>query len=330
MTRITTRLLLILAAVAIIAAGILVLQRPNDVGDEPVRIGYLPIYVDLPLFVAQDRGFFELHGVDVELVRFSSSAQIGIALVTGSVDFGASIAYSVLLSTESRDPGQLKVFLVDSENPDNYLSSFVVLSDSGISSLADLRGKRIGSFPGPTAGTFGKMVLETAGLNPDTDVVWEDIEIAFHLSALEAGVVDALFTYEPTATQAVLEKNAVKLVPGAVESLIIDPWQAGVWAISTTFMETQPDQAQAVVRALYDALDYYRADPAAAKLALGPYTSIGPTVAEATPNIPFAKLGEVDLDAFQRHADILFDRGVISQSIDASALLAPATLAGLP
>jgi NitT/TauT family transport system substrate-binding protein len=289
----------------------------------PVRIGYLPIYVDLPLFVAKEKGFFDKRGVQVELIRFASSPEIGTALLTGDLQFGASIAYSVVLSTESRDPDRLKVFIVDSETPENYLSSFVVLANSGIKSLNDLKGKKVGSFPGPTAVTFGKMVLEKAGINPERDLQFVELDSASHLSALESHTIDALFTYEPIATQAVLEKGAVKLLPGAVESEIINPWQAGVWVVGKKMATENSAEASSVMLALYDAIDYIRANPSQAKDALTNYTSIKSTVAQATPNIPFAKLGEVDLAAFQKHADILTGRGVISKQIDASSLLAP-------
>src|SRR4051812_1896617 len=66
-----------------------------------VKVGYLPIYVDLPLFVAKREGFFSRHGVNVELVRFAASPEIGTALTSGAVDMGASIAFSVVLSNES-------------------------------------------------------------------------------------------------------------------------------------------------------------------------------------------------------------------------------------
>ena len=59
------------------------------------------IYVDLPLFVAEEEGFFKRHGVETELVRFAASPEIGTALTTGGVNVGASIAFSVALSNES-------------------------------------------------------------------------------------------------------------------------------------------------------------------------------------------------------------------------------------
>jgi len=286
-----------------------------------VRVGYLPIYVDLPLFVAQEQGFFQKRGINVELVRFASSPDIGTSLVSGDIQAGASLAYAVALSTEVRDPQKLKVFLVDSETPENYLSSFVVLPNSGITSIKDLKGKKLASFPGPTAVTFCKMILEKYGLNPGQDVQIVELDSGTHISALESHTVDALFTYEPIGTQAVLEKGAVKLLAGAVEKEIINPWQAGVWVVTKKFTTENPSQAKQFMLAIYDAVEFLRQNPKQAKIALTKYTSIKPQVAEATPNIPFAKIGEVDLSAFQKHADILHDRGIISKAVDAKTLL---------
>lgn len=288
---------------------------------QPVVVGYLPIYVDLPLFVAKERGFFKRHHVDIRLQRFEQSPDIGTALLTGNIDVGASMATAVMLSIESRDPGKLKIFLVDAENRNGYLSSFVVLKQSGITDLLGLRGKTIGSFPGPAADTFGKLVLQKAGLDPAKDVRWVDLASSTHLSALSAKTVDALFTYEPIATQAVLEKDAVKLLPGAVEQTVIEPWQAGVWVMSQRLLVKDPTTAKAFILAIYDALEYMRAHPEEAKQALTQYTSISPSVAAATPNIPFTKIGEVDVAALQKHEEILRSAGVLSKRIEVSPLL---------
>ena len=286
-----------------------------------ITVGYLPIYVDLPLFVAKEQGFFDKRGLSVDLKRFESSPDMGTALLTGKIDAAASIATSVALSTESRDPGKLKVFLVDAENKDNYLSSFVVLKTAGITNLAGLKGKKIGAFPGPSAATFGKMVLEKNGLNPDKDVIWTELPSATQLTALETKTVDALFSYEPVSTQAVMEKNAVKLLPGAVENTIMSPWQAGVWVVRSDLQTEKAELTRRFVLAIYDAVDFMRKNPKLAKEALKPYTSIKPEVAQATPNIPFTKIGEVDTVSLQKQANILTERKVLSKRIDVAPLL---------
>jgi len=141
----SSKWLLWLAVVVIIVAGLYFYKGHQTFSDTAIiKVGYLPIYVDLPLFVAKDHGFFAKYGVEVELKRFESSPNIGTSIINGDIDAGASIATTVVLSTESRDPGKMKIFLVDAENKTNYLSSFVVLNSSGIKTMADLKGKRIG------------------------------------------------------------------------------------------------------------------------------------------------------------------------------------------
>lgn len=321
MNKRTIYLLIGLVLVAGAIGAFLYFKKDGSPKPQTVKVGYLPIYVDLPLFVAKEKGFFEKRGVSVEMNRFEQSPDIGTALVNNNIDAGASIATSVVLNTESRDSGKLKIFVVDSENKENYLSSFVVLKDSGIRDLKDLKGKKIGGFPGPTATTFGKMVLEKVGINPQTDVTWTEIPSSSHLSALETKTVDALFTYEPIATQAVMEKGAEKLAPGAVERYVIEPWQAGVWVVSDKFQKENPELAKQFILAIYEAIDYIRQHPEESKSALAAYTSIKPEIAKATPNIPFTKLGEIDVMTLQKHADIFTERQVISKKIDVSQLL---------
>lgn len=323
---------LFLASVALVGCCALLLyaarrwesgsQIPPPTDQPVVRIGYLPIYVDLPLFVAAQRNLFAKHGVRAELHRFAASAEIGDALQVGDVQFGASIAYSVVLANESRDPNRLKVFMIDAETKDNYLSSIVVPATSPIKRIADLNGKTVVSFPGKTAVGFFMRVLQANGVDPSS-VTIQELPITSHLDALESGGADGLFTYEPTGTQAVIDKGAVKLAPGAVESYVIDPWQAGVWVVKRDWAEQNPEVTRAVVAAIYEALDYMRANPRDAKVALSGYTTIRPDVALRTPNIPFTKLSEADYEAFQRHADMLLEDGVISRKIDSKSLLAP-------
>jgi NitT/TauT family transport system substrate-binding protein len=316
-----------LAALFLIAAvTAVVLTTPKEEANKPpqaVQIGYLPIYVDLPLFVAKERGFFEKHGVRADLHRFGKSPEIADALNTGEIQFGASIAYASVLATESRDPGRLKIFIADAENPEAYLSSIVIPKDSTITGVSDLVGKTIVSFPGPTAVTFLKLVLKKNGVDP-ASVTIQELDISLHIDALVTGKADALFTYEPTATQAVVDAEAIKIVPGAVERDVINPWQAGVWVVSSEFARTDPDTTRRVIAALYEAVDYMRANPREAKAALTNYTSIRQDVALRTPNIPFTKMGEIDLPTLQKQTDILTEAKIVSRQMDATELLVPA------
>jgi NitT/TauT family transport system substrate-binding protein len=314
---------LVLIALGLIGGSTFFLFRSGEskTGDERVRIAYLPIYVDLPLFVAIENGFFEKRGIKVDAVRFETSPLMGTALVNNEVDAVASIASSVAFSIESRDPGRFRIFIVDAENPQEYLSALVAMPNSKISTVEDLRGKKVGMFPGPTAVTFFSLVFQKHGLDPKSDMTLVELGPGLHVQALSSGQVDALATYEPMATQAEIEVGAIKFKPGVIESEIINPWQAGAWLISSRLVTERPEVAKKVIAACYEAIDYMRANPKEAKKTLDKYTGIRAEVALKTPNIPFTKIGEIDLDSFQRHAVILQDAGVLSRAIDTRSLL---------
>lgn len=312
-------------AVLVLLAGLvsayLVFKKDAEKASPHVRIAYLPIEVDLPLFVAIEKGYFEKRGVTVEPIRFESSPLMGTALLNNEVHAIASIASSVAFSIESRDPGRFRIFIVDAESPKQYLSALVTMPKSQIKRVADLRGKRVAIFPGPTASTFFNLVFKKHGLDPKSDMTVVELAASLHVQALVNGQVDALATYEPIATQAVVDHGAVKFLPGAVETEIINPWQAGIWLISRRSIEDRPETAKKVVEACYESIDFIRSHPDEAKQALNKFTGIRPDVAAKTPGVPFTKIGEVDLEALQRHADILQEAGVLSRRIETRSLL---------
>ena len=131
------------------------------------RVAYLPIYVDLPLFVAVEEGLFTKRGLKVTLQRFENSPDMGTALVMGRVDAIASIATPTALSVENRDPGRFRIFMVDQATVEAPLSSLMLPKGSSVNSIQDLAGKTVGSFPGPTTTTLSPLAFEVDGLTLD-------------------------------------------------------------------------------------------------------------------------------------------------------------------
>ncbi|MGH3788951.1 MAG: TAXI family TRAP transporter solute-binding subunit [Pseudonocardiaceae bacterium] len=75
----------------------------------------------------------------------------------------------------------------------NY-TQVVVRTDAGIATLADLRGKRV-STGSPKSGTevIANRVLQAAGLNPDTDLVAQRLDIGTSVDGMKDGTIDAMF-----------------------------------------------------------------------------------------------------------------------------------------
>jgi uncharacterized protein len=75
----------------------------------------------------------------------------------------------------------------------NY-TQLVVRVDSGITSAADLRGKRV-STGSPKSGTevIAQRVLTAAGLDAERDVVAQRLDIASSIDGMKVGALDAMF-----------------------------------------------------------------------------------------------------------------------------------------
>jgi ABC-type nitrate/sulfonate/bicarbonate transport system substrate-binding protein len=162
------RLIIALAALALVAVVVIIIFHPfreNNSVKGKVKVGYLPIAADLPLFVAAEQGYFSKRGIEVEMVRFESSPLMGTAFVNRDVDAVASIATTVALSTESRDPGRYRIFLVDANTPESPLSGILTMPATGVTAIEELKGKNVGIFPGSNAALVFGLVFEKHGLN---------------------------------------------------------------------------------------------------------------------------------------------------------------------
>lgn len=76
---------------------------------------------------------------------------------------------------------------------DNY-TQVVVRADAGINSVADLRGKRV-STGSPKSGTevIAQRVLQAAGLNPESDVQPQRLDLTKTVDGMKGGTIDAMF-----------------------------------------------------------------------------------------------------------------------------------------
>ncbi|WP_405163546.1 TAXI family TRAP transporter solute-binding subunit [Nocardia sp. NBC_01499] len=70
----------------------------------------------------------------------------------------------------------------------------VVRAGSGITSIADLRGKRV-STGSPTSGTevLARRILRAGGLNPDSDIAVNHLDLPKAVAGMKDGSLDALF-----------------------------------------------------------------------------------------------------------------------------------------
>lgn len=293
------------------------LACPSKPGE--VRIGYVPITLDLPFFVAVDKGFFADEGLKVIPSKFVTTNPEAEALVGGRIDVITSASLEVVFTIEQTAPGQLRIFMVQANTKDRYIDYILVNKDSPIDSVQKLKGKKIGAFPGSTILTYTKIILSRLGLNPEKDVQIVQLPPSSQIDALVSGKVDAIFALEPIGTTALSKSLARSLLTGPLY-YIMDPLPGGAYALSSAFTKKNPGLAKKVVRAMDKAVEFIRTHEVEAKKLLPKWTEIPGEFADKINVIPYWKLSEIDKPAVQRLADLLYENGILTKKIETERL----------
>ena len=137
-----------------------------------------------PLVIAKEAGYFERHGLDVDLIAPADPSAPPRLVAAGQGD--VAITYQPDLMLQLKEGVPLVRFGTLIETP---LNALIVLRDGPVKSLADLKGKRIGYSVASIQSAYLSGMLETVGLTMD-DVTM--VNVNFNLvTALLAGQVDA-------------------------------------------------------------------------------------------------------------------------------------------
>lgn len=288
---------------------------------EKVKIGYQKTEIYQHLFTAIEKGFFKSEGIEVEPVEFASANLMVEALIAGRIDGTGTNAFPVIFSVEQNNPGQFKIYIVNAITRTAFPDYILVKKDSKINSLFELKGKKIGTYPGSTILTYTKVILKRF-LDPDKDITIIQLKPELQLQALETGQVDAIFVLEPLGSLGVIKGIARALEEAPLAKYVMDPLPGSGSTFSTKFLKEHPKAAEKVKNAMYRALDFLNNPQNAqeVKKILVKWTQMEPEVIERLRPLKYWKLEEIDRDAVQKLADLLFEGGALEKRINTSNL----------
>ncbi len=222
-----------------------------------VRVGYVGLTCEAPIFTAVEKGFFKEEGLDIELVKCDWKNYKDV-LALGGYDVTHHLIMYFLKPLEQG----LDVKITGGIHRGCLRVQTAV--NGPIRSVKDLRGKRIGV---PGMGTppfiFANRVLGANGIDPSKEVTWLVFPAGELGLALDKGEIDAIANSEPIGSMLIAQGKVRNIADQAVDMPYADEYCCAV-IVNGKFLTRNPKAAAAATRALLKAAKWVETNPRAA------------------------------------------------------------------
>jgi ABC-type nitrate/sulfonate/bicarbonate transport system substrate-binding protein len=304
-----------------------------------VTIGYSALGVSLPLFVAHRTGLFADQGLRIQMKGYPTAHPLVEDIMDEGLPCGGFVAFPISLHRHARSRPLYYACAV-AEDLDNPISFLLVRKGSGIRTIEDLVGRRVGVLPTKAYREWLKVLLARAGLGyhqakldktckcmetcgaskvPIERIVSVDDVLPYETAAaLRSGRVDAIFTNDPGVTDAV--RSGVADVFGdrpILPSLLGSPFLFGSFVFDSDFVADRPDEARKIITALDEGIRICQQDPAEARRLAASYLPRScADLRDGLGRPMFLTSGEVDVARLQATMDLLADGGMTRDRVE--------------
>lgn len=226
-----------------------------------IGVGGQTLLTYLPTTLAQELGYYEEEGVNVELQDLQGGSKALTAMIGGSTHVTSGY-YEHTIQMQAKNQ-KVKAFVDMGES--SGLALLVAPKNEGkIKSIADLKGKNVGvTSPGSSTDMFVKFLLAKNGMQ-QTDAAVSAIGAGSSaVAAMEQGQVDAAVMLEPDIS--VLTKRIghdpvlledVRTAEGLKEVFDTDSWPSSSLYAKTEWLDQNKETAGKLAKAIKRTLEY--------------------------------------------------------------------------
>jgi len=218
-----------------------------------IMLDWFPNPNHVPLYVAQDQGFFRKEGFQLEILVPADPSDPAKLTAAGKIDLAITTQINLIVARAAGLPLISVGALI--QHP---LGGLLALKESGIEELSDFKGKRIGYSLEPMEPVLWKAMLECAGLRPED---FELINVSFNtVPALLSGTVEAIGAFRN------FEKIAVELLGKETvffpmeEHCIPDNYEL-IFVTSEKTLSDKPELLRRFLRAINSGIELTLKDP---------------------------------------------------------------------
>ena len=247
------------------AALIGFLSLPGFAQDQVTyQLDWLPGGDKAPIYVCVHEGICADAGLDISIEQGRGSSEAITKLATGVSDIGSAGIGALMAAVANEDVPVTAVMSIFNQGP----HAFYTTTDSGISTIADVKGKSIATSPFTSSNVFLPLVLADNNLSEaDIDLTKSDPSALGPL--LMTGRTDVIIAWLTDVSRYQLQAEE------AGKELTILPWSdAGLDLYSASlvasdrFLTERPEVAKRFIAAFKESVEFAQANPAAAGAAV--------------------------------------------------------------
>jgi NitT/TauT family transport system substrate-binding protein len=311
-------LLILLANIPTACAELQATPSPNP----PLRIEFTQWWGDYTLLVAQENGYFEDYGVQVEPVYYDVYSDTYPDLAAGQID-GALIAVGDIINI-NRDAPMKVVAIMDDGGADS------IVTGPEINSIQDLKGKTVGVLIGTQYELMISEMLRSANMSM-SDVTLVEVNPEDASEALKSNQVQAVYTWEPHLSEAVSNGNKI-IYPTEKMRLFPD-----MIVFRKSIVDERPEDVRAFLKAWFKTVEYRMQHQGETRDIAAKYLGVSPEEVLPDDNLKIHTLDDNKMLFNIQEANSIFSItnvtsaylisiGVSTQQIDPLELLDPAYL----
>ena len=218
---------------------------------EKITVGISKSFLSIPVYIAQEQGFFSDEGLDVTVKEYSSGKMATKALFAGEVDMSTVADMPVVFNSFKRND-----FCIFATFTYSYpFVKIIARTDMGIKTGADLKDRKVGVNRGTSSHFFLEVFLIHNRL-PSSDVEMINIKTVDLPLALKNNEVDAISVWQPYSQKAkqLLGDNAIELPASEIYRTTFS------FAAMKSFSKEHPKRLERFVRALDKAATFTKND----------------------------------------------------------------------
>ena len=220
-----------------------------------IKIAALPVLDTLPMYVADNTGLFEKHGVDVTFIQAGSAPKRDELVNSGQVDGMINEIVSTVFYNRDETRVQI-VRYARTATPESAIFRIIASGSSKIDKIEDLKGVEIGVSQGTVIEYLTDRLLQAEGFAPEDINVIAVPDIGQRMALLGSGELSAAMLPDPLASL-VIQQGAILII----EDLTHPEYSHSVYTFRKAFIDANPEAVRGFLAAIEEAVKLINSDP---------------------------------------------------------------------